>query len=188
MVELAAEQGLESTTIAMLCERAAVGRAAFDRNFAGKEDCFLKVHREIGREFCQRVSAAYLGPRAWHDRLWAGAWAAMRFLQEDAVRARFFVVAVNGAGGRAQVGRDRILQGLAEMIDAGRAELEEPDSVSRSTAEMASGAIYETIMTKVRDGAIERGEEFLPELVYMAVMPYLGARAAEDELLVEPLH
>lgn len=188
MVELAAEQGLEPTTIAMVCERAAVGRAAFDRNFTGKEDCFLKVHGEIALEFCQRVGVAYGGPRGWHDRIWAGAWAAMRFLQEDATRARFFVVAVNGAGSRAQARRDRVLQGLADMIDAGRAELEEPESVSRSTAEMVSGAIYGTIMIKIRDGAIERGEEFLSELVYMAMMPYLGARAAEDELLVQPLH
>lgn len=188
MVELAAERGLDATTVAMICERAAVGRAGFDRNFSGKEDCFLKVHGEIALEFCQRASAAYAGPRAWHDRIWAGAWAAMRFLQEDAVRARFFVVAVNGAGSRAQARRDRVLQGLADMIDAGRAELEEPESVSRSTAEMVTGAIYGTILTKVRGGAIERGEEFLSELVYMAMMPYLGARAAEDELLVEPLH
>ncbi len=188
MVELAAEHGFELTTIAMICERAAVGRAAFDRHFAGKEDCFLQVHGGIALRFCERVSAAYGGPRGWHDRIWAGAWAAMRFLQEDPVRARFFVVAVNGAGGRAQARRDRVLQGLADMIDAGRGELEEPDSVSRSTAEMVSGAIYGTIMVKIRDGAIERGEEFLSELVYMAMMPYLGARAAEDELLVEPLH
>ena len=60
--------------------------------------------------------------------------------------------------------------------------------LTRSTAEMVSGAIYNTIMAKVRDGAIERDEEFLSELVYMAMMPYLGARAAEDELLVQPLH
>lgn len=188
MVELAAEHGLEATTVAMVCERAGVGRAAFDRNFTGKEDCFLRVHGEIAMEFCQRTGAAYAGPRAWHDRIWAGAWAAMRFLQEDAVRARFFIVAVNGAGARAQARRDRVLQGLADMIDAGRAELEEPESVSRSTAEMVTGAIYGTIMAKVRDGAIERDEEFLSELVYMAMMPYLGARAAEDELLVQPLH
>ena len=188
MVELAAEHGLGSTTVAMVCERAGVGRAAFDRHFNGKEDCFLRVHGEIAQEFCRRTGAAYAGPRAWHDRIWAGAWAAMRFLQEDPVRARFFVVAVNGAGARAQARRDRVLQGLADMIDAGRAELEEPESVSRSTAEMVTGAIYATIMAKVRDGAIERGEEFLSELVYMAMMPYLGARAAEDELLVQPLH
>jgi len=188
MVELAAEHGLGTTTVAMVCERAGVGRAAFDCHFSGKENCFLEVHGEIALEFCRLVGAAYAGPRAWHDRIWAGAWAAMRFLQEDAVRARFFVVAVNGAGSRAQARRDRVLQGLAGMIDAGRAELEEPEPVSRNTAEMVSGAIYGTIMTKIRDGAIERGEEFLPELVYMAMMPYLGARAAEDELLVQPLH
>lgn len=188
MVELAAEHGLDRTTIAMVCERAAVGRAAFDRNFTSKENCFLEVHGEIAAEFCQRAVTAYSGPRAWHDRIWAGAWAVMRFLQEDAVRARFFVVAVNGAGGRAQARRDRVLQALADLIDSGRGELEEPSSVSRSTAEMIAGAIYGTIMTKVRDGAIERGEEFLPELVYMAMMPYLGASAAEEELLVQPLH
>jgi AcrR family transcriptional regulator len=187
MIELAGEDGLESTTVAMVCERAGVGRAAFDANFTGKEDCFLQIHGEIAVEFCHRVAAAYAGPRAWHERIWAGAWAAMRFLQEDAQRARFFVVAVNGAGSRAQARRDRVLQGLADMIDAGRGELEEPKSVSRSTAEMVTGAIYGTILTKVRGGAIERGEEFLSELVYMAMMPYLGARAAEDELLVQPL-
>jgi len=188
MIELAAEHGLEATTVAMVCEQAAVGRPAFDQSFGGREDCFLQVHGENALEFCQRVGAAYAGPRAWHDRIWAGAWAAMRFFQEDAARARFFVVAVNGAGSRAQARRDRVLQGLADMIDAGRQELEEPDSVSRSTAEMVTGAIYGTIMSKIRDGAIERGEEFLSELVYMAMMPYLGARAAEDELLVQPLH
>ena len=187
MLELAAEHGLEPTTITMVCERAAVGRGAFDDNFTGKEDCFLKVHGEVALEFCQRIRAAYDGPRGWHDRIWAGGWAAMRYLQEDAPRARFLLVAVNGAGSRAQERRDQILQGLTDMIDAGRAELAEPDSVSRSTAEMVTGAIYGTIMAKIRDGAIERGEDFLPELVYMAMMPYLGARAAEDELRVHPL-
>ena len=52
---------------------------------------------------------------------------------------------------------------------------------------MVTGAIYGTVMTKVRGGALERREDFLSELVYMAMMPYIGARAAEDELLVQPL-
>jgi AcrR family transcriptional regulator len=187
MIELVGDQGLERTTVAMVCTRARVDRAAFNRSFSGKEDCFLRIHGEIAEEFCARVNSAYAGPRGWHDQIWAAAWAAMRFLQEDAVRARFFVVEVNGAGSRAQGRRDRILQGLANLIDAGRAQLEDPASVSRSTAEMVAGSIYGTILTKVRGGAIERGDEFLSELVYMAMMPYLGARAAEDELLVEPL-
>jgi AcrR family transcriptional regulator len=187
MVELAGERGLESITVEMICERAAVGRAAFDRSFGSKEDCFLRVHDELALELCDGVRAAFGGRPAWHDQIWAGALAAMRFLREDALRARFLLVAVNGAGPRAQACRDQVLRGLAEMIDAGRAELEEPGSVSLSTAEMVTGAIYGSLALKIGGGAIERGEDFLPELVYMATMPYLGAHAAEEELTVQPL-
>jgi hypothetical protein len=111
----------------------------------------------------------------------------MRFLTEDPTRARFLVVEVNGTGSGAQARRDQALQRLADILDGGRQELEKPESVSRCTAEIVAGAIYGTVLGKVEDGSIERGEDFLPELVYMAVMPYLGSRAAEDELLVQSL-
>jgi AcrR family transcriptional regulator len=187
MVELVAEHGYGATRVDAVCERGRVGRADFERLFADKEDCFLSLHDEIGADLCARVDAAYNGAGSWHDRIWAAGWAAMRFLEEDISRARFFVVEVNGAGAAAQARRDRILQRFADMIDAGRGELEDPTSVSRATAEIVAGAIYGTILNKVEDGGIERGADFLPELVYMAVMPYLGSRAAEDELLVQPL-
>ncbi|HEX7059289.1 MAG TPA: hypothetical protein VF176_05500 [Solirubrobacterales bacterium] len=151
------------------------------------EERFLAAYDEIAAEFCGRVRAAWEGPVSWHDRIWAAGWAAMRFLQEDPPRARFFVVDVNGAGSRAQAHRDRLLQGLADLLDGGREELEDPRTVSRCTAEIAAGAIYGTILTKVKGGCLERREDFLSELVYMAVLPYLGARAAEGELLVQPL-
>jgi AcrR family transcriptional regulator len=187
LVELVAEQGLEATTVAMVCARAGVDRALFDHHFHGKEDCFLRTLDEVAASFCAGATSAYAGPRTWHDRVWAAAWAAMRFLQEDPARARFLVVGVNGAGSRAQARRDRVLQAIADLVDAGRHELSDPASVSRSTAEMVTGAIYGTVMSKVSGGALERREDFLSELVYMAMMPYLGARAAENELLVQPL-
>jgi AcrR family transcriptional regulator len=187
MVELVAEHGFSATRIDAVCARAGVGTAEFERRFADKEDCFLSLHDEIGSELCARVTAAYEGVGAWHDRIWAAGWAAIRFLQEDVERARFFVVEVNGAGSAAQARRDRIMQSFADLIDAGREELKDPASVSRATAEIVAGAIYGTVLTKIENGSIERGADFLPELVYMAVMPYLGSRAAEDELLVQPL-
>lgn len=186
-VRLIGSRGYAATGIEVLCERAQVSRGHFDRCFADIEDCFLSLHDEIAAELCGRVMSACEGPAGWHDRIWAAGWAAMRFLQEDPVRARFFVVEVNGAGNRAQARRDRLMQRFADLLDAGREELDEPGLVSRCTAEVVSGAIYGTILAKVEAGCIDRGEEFLPELVYMAVMPYLGARAAEEELLVQPL-
>lgn len=187
MVEIVADHGFAAVDIGTLCERAEVGRSHFDRCFADLEDCFLGVHDEVMEELCARVDAACDGRTAWHDRIWAAGVGAMRYLQEDAARARFLVVAVNGAGSGAQVRRDRIVQRIADFLDGGRGEVDGARSMSRCTAEIAAGAVYNTILAKIESGSIERGEEFLPELIYLATMPYLGARAAEDELLVQPL-
>ena len=79
------------------------------------------------------------------------------------------------------------MQIFADLIDAGRGELEEPDELSRATAEIVAGAIYFTIQNKILEGFIDRGEDFLVELVYIAVLPYLGVAAAEEELRVRSL-
>jgi AcrR family transcriptional regulator len=186
-IELIGSRGYAQISVEMVCEQARTRRSHFDRCFAGMEDCFLCAHDEVAAELCTRVLSAYSGPASWHDRIWAAGWAAMRFLSEDPSRARFLVVEVNGTGAGAQARRDRVLQQIADFLDSGREELEKPEKVSRCTAEIVAGAIYGTVLARVEAGCIERGEDFLPELVYMAVMPYLGARAAEDELAVQTL-
>ena len=112
----------------------------------------------------------------------------MRFFEEDPTRARFLVVEVNGAGSGAQARRDRILQRLADILDGGRGEARGSPTRSPAARPKSSPARSTARSSaRIETGSIERGEDFLPELVYMAVMPYLGARAAEDELLVQSL-
>ena len=186
MVEMVGSHGFAAVEVDAVCERAQVSRAHFDRCFADLEDCFLGLHDEVVEELCARADSACEGRETWHDRIWAAGLAAMRYLQEDSARAHFLVVSVNGVGGGAQSRRDRIVRRIADFLDGGRGEVE-GRPMPRCTAEIAAGAVYNTILTKVESGSIERGEEFLPELIYLATMPYLGARAAEDELLVQPL-
>jgi AcrR family transcriptional regulator len=188
MIALVGEHGYAATTIEMVCQTAKAGRAHFDRCFAGKDDCFLSLHDEVAAELCERVTDAAEGTGGWHDRIWAVGWAVVRFLEEDTLRARFLIVEVNGAGGGAQGRRGRMLHALADLIDGGREELEQPGLVSRCTAEIVAGAIYGTLASRLGEGLLERRGEFLPELIYMAVMPYLGSRAAEEELSVQTLH
>lgn len=187
MVQLIASRGYEATALEEVCGRAGVGRAEFDRRFAGKEECFLSLHRQISAELCGLIDAAYRGPAGWHNRIWAVGWAAMRFLQEDPARARFLLAELDGVGEGAQAHRDRLLQRLADLIDAGRAELPDPASASRCTAEILAGSLYCATVGKVKGGWIERGEHCLPELIYLVMLPYLGARAAEGELAVQSL-
>jgi AcrR family transcriptional regulator len=195
LVDLVGEHGLEAVGIEAVCVRAGVRRDHFERCFADLEDCFLTVHDEVAEEFHGRLRAAHGRAVDWHAGVWAAGWSMMRFLQADPVRARFLIAAVNGAGEGAQLRRDRFVQRLADLLDGSAggspalaAQSAGPGRRSRCTAEIAAAALYRMVLAKVEAGAIERDEEFLPELIYMAVMPYLGARAAEGELAVQPLH
>jgi hypothetical protein len=137
-------------------------------------------------DLCRRVREAFEG-RSWHDGVWAAGWAAMRYLREDPPRARLLLEEADGGDEGSLRRRRRVLAGLAELLDGGRGDGERPGAISSSTAEIAAAAVYSVLLAKIGVGAVERGEEFLPELVYMAVMPYLDSRTAEDELAVQPL-
>ncbi|HEX5762363.1 MAG TPA: hypothetical protein VFY04_04500 [Solirubrobacterales bacterium] len=149
----------------------------------------LAAHDDVAAEFWERLWPAYVGAIGWHDRIWAAGVAMMRFLQEDPPRAHLLFVAVDGAGPEGLKRRDEIVKRFADMLDDAPRRNGTPGLPrSRATAEIAAGAIYRMLLDKVQDGAIERGEEFLAELIYMAVMPYLGADVAESELAVQSLH
>jgi len=152
------------------------------------QDAGRELQHAAFEELCRRVKAAFHGAPSWHDRIWAAGLAAMRFLRENPERARALVDDSAGGDSDSADLRDQIVQRIADLLDGGRGEVEGRRPMSRCTAEIAAGAVYNTILAKVASGAIERGDEFLPELIYMATMPYLGARAAEDELAVQPLH
>lgn len=146
------------------------------------------LHDETVGDLCRRVRDACAAPQSWHDRVWAAGQAAMSFLREDAARARRLMDGTLGGDADAVRRRDEIVQGLADLLDGGRAGPgESPVATSRCTAEITAGAIYGALLAKIAAGAVERREDFLSELVYMAVFPYLGSRAAEDELAVQPL-
>jgi hypothetical protein len=148
----------------------------------------LDLHDATVAELCARVRDAFGVPRTWHDRVWAAGQAAVLYLREDPARARRLVEETVGGDGMAIERRARIVEGLAELLDGGRADVpERPVATSRCTAEIAAGAVYGTLLAKIAAGAIERREDFLAELVYMATMPYLGARTAEGDLSVQPL-
>ncbi|HEU5143285.1 MAG TPA: TetR/AcrR family transcriptional regulator [Solirubrobacterales bacterium] len=188
IVELVGESGLDAVDAQEICRRADVSRAHFDRCFADLEDCFLSLHDEVAAEFWERLGPAAAATAGWHDRIWAAGWAMMRFLHEDPARARFLLVAVNGAGTEGLQRRDRIVQRVADLLEEGPRRHGKAGRRSRATAEIAAGATYRMLLTKVEAGAVDRREEFLPELIYVAVMPYLDSQAAEDQLAVQPLH
>jgi AcrR family transcriptional regulator len=71
---------------------------------------------------------------------------------------------------------------IASLIDAGRNEMEDPESVPHTTAEALAGSAYGQVYAKVVRGQAEELPQLIPQLISAAVMPYLGMDAALAEL------
>lgn len=81
---------------------------------------------------------------------------------------------------------DRDVEVLIDLIDRGREELDDPQSLTRATAEGIGGAVFELIsMCLVRDSEDDL-PGLLPQLMFFATRPYLGVEAALAEFHRSP--
>jgi AcrR family transcriptional regulator len=181
VIEIAAERGYAETTIETIVDRAGLDRPAFDRHFRGKYDCFLSAWQEINEECLKEMVRAYNSQEDWPDRLRAVACEIVQGLRHDPSRASF-AVEVLAAGDAARARRDMTMRVIASLIDAGRNEMDDPDSVPHTTAEALAGSAYGQIYSKVVRGEADALPALVPQLMSAAVMPYLGVEAALEEL------
>jgi len=181
LIEIAAERGYAETTIEMILDRAGVDRAAFDRHFRGKYDCFLSTWRDINEGCMREMVEAFNSQEEWPDRLRAVACEIVDALRSDPSRAAF-AVEVLAAGDAARARRDMTMRVIASLIDAGRNELDDPESVPHTTAEALAGSAYGQVYAKVVKGEADELPELVPQLMSAAVIPYLGVEAGLAEL------
>ena len=183
LTDLAFELGYDEVTLEMVCERAEVPRRLVEQSFGNLGALSGWTHLQNAREFDEMVRAAYDGETAWRDRLRAAAYAAARFIEKRPRRVQFAITALLRAGPMAQVVREGQLEYMVDMIDQGRQELDDPDSMNRSVAEGVMGAIYGKLTSEVQihEGQV-RASDFVADMMYVAVRPYLGEEAAREEL------
>lgn len=186
-IDLAAEHGYEATTIEMVVERAGVTQADFDRHFTGKEDCFLRLYEELLGDFVSLVLDAAAREAEWRDSMRAGGYAAARFLRDNPRLAQVGVVQMLAAGSMAEARRAGMMDPIVDLIDAGRHELDDPDSIGRGVAEAVLGSIYEIAIRDLAGGVgTSSAEAIVPQLMYVAVRPYVGHELAREELEMPP--
>jgi AcrR family transcriptional regulator len=188
LIDLVAERGYEEVTIEMVLRHAEVPRSSFDRAFPDLEACVGWAHEQIAREYDPVLLAAFRKHDEWRDSIRAAAYATARFMEEHPSEIRFAVTEMFQAGPMAQVVRERHIQRIVDLIDAARGELDDPDSMDRSVAEGVMGAIYNRIATELQRHGSGRlaAADFVADMMYIAVGPYLGQEAAREELRRAP--
>jgi AcrR family transcriptional regulator len=186
LLDLCSERGYKKLKLKDLLERAGMDEAEFERHHSDLDACFAAVLGEIYDEFFARAQAAVEGLVGWRDRMRATAYALLRFLRADERVARLAAVEVQYAGKDSQRLFQQTFTRLVELIDEGSEEAGGPNSPGLATAIGVGGVVFARVQEAVSKGELDLGEEEIPELMYAAVFPYLGAEAAEEELRIPP--
>lgn len=152
----------------------APGVRGLDASFAARwTDCMNEV--------LAAASTAFLAAETWRDGMRDAAWGLCRWLQENPGRGRVLFVDVCFAEEAVRAARDQVLTAYADLIHLAACECS-GRPVAREHADAIIGAIWQRASTAVNARAFESLPALVPQLMYVAVLPYFGAEAAREEL------
>jgi AcrR family transcriptional regulator len=181
MVRIVGENGYGATSVADVVAEADSSRATFYKHFADKHDCFLAAYDMLVERVFEEVTSGCDASRPWMERVTAGLSTIVELFAQDPELARTAVVEVAGAGADARRRNSEALARLSRFMDtdgepAGGVEL------PASTSLMAAGAVAGLIFDELQAGRAAELRSLLPELVFALLVPYIGPRAAAEEM------
>lgn len=176
VVEAVAEYGYNATTIARIAAAAKISRRTFYEYFEGKEDCFAAAYEMIEAHVLDSILAAPGAGEPWPDRVRARLAALLDVLARDGAVSRCFLVEPLAAGGALAARYREAMQLLAATL---RPE-PPPSELDMEVRDQALiGGIATLIVRRLNAGGAQRLPELLPDLVELALAPFLGREEAK---------
>lgn len=183
MLEAVGTRGYEATSVQDVISEVGLYRQAFYDSFADKEDCYLQAV-EAGCAWVElAMREAAEGEGTWRGQLRGALAGLLGFLDEKPAMGKALLVEVHAAGPRAVEKRTEVMGRAVTMMDLAR---EESDGVAPAiSAEAVVAGILAVLHTRLSASQTSGFPELLPELMYLAVLPYFGPDAAVAELRPE---
>jgi AcrR family transcriptional regulator len=181
MLEAVGARGYEQATVQDAITNGGLYRQAFYDNFEGKEDCYLQAI-DAGSAWVELAmrEAAATGEATWRGQLRGALSGLLAFLEEEPEIGRALLVEVHAAGPRAVEKRTEAMERAVTMMDLAR---EESDGGAPAiSAEAVVAGILAVLHSRLATRRRENFTRLLPELMYLAVLPYFGADAAAAEM------
>ncbi len=185
LVHSVAHRGYERTTIGHILRVADVPAAMFDEHFEGKQDCLLATLDELIARIERAIFERIDGSACWSEQVRAGLQTLLAALAGDPDGARVMLVECLSAGEPAIA---RVRSAIAKAVpilecgrlQAGEAGADAPntDHLPAQTSEAVIGGIASILHRRALDGHTAQLPALLPDLLYFALMPYLGHERA----------
>ncbi len=176
VVEAVAERGYNATTIGHITAAAGISRRTFYEYFEGKEDCFLAAYEMIEAHVLDSMLAAPGAGEPWPERVRVRLAALLDVLARDRAVSRCFLIEPLAAGGDVAACYREAMQLLAAAL---RPE-PPPSELDMEVRDQALiGGIATLIVRRLSAGTSL--EALLPDLVELALAPYLGRDEAKQQ-------
>ena len=185
LVRTIALRGYDRTTIDRVLQAAGVPAPVFDEHFENKQDCLLAALDELIARIGGAISERVGDSERWSERVRIGLETLLAAFAGDPDGARVALVECLSAGEvaigrvRAAIARTvpvlemgRLGAGAAERSDA------DPSHLPAQTSEAVAGGIASILHRRVLEGRTAELPELLPDLLYFALLPYLGHECA----------
>lgn len=178
LIETAAREGHAHTCIERVCSAAKLPEAAFYAYFESIQDCFIQASDELLDELELVVLGQMSGGAPWPQRIRRGLQTLLLLIVKNPDRARFVMIECLGAG-RPAAERLRSAQAMfAVVIEEGEEHAGSVEHLSPHTAEGIVGGIAAIVYRRVLEENTAELPALLPDLLYFALMPYLGHERA----------
>jgi AcrR family transcriptional regulator len=176
---IVATKGLAGLTIPEIARRANVSHQTFYEMYPTKHDAFLGAQKVgLHQALLVTVEAYEAHKDNWPHAVAAGLHALIDYLSGEPAHAHLTLVDTFGASPEAIEIRDAALQGFATYLGPGY-ELAPGDiDVPEIAAEAVAGGIWQVLHHYIEDDRIAELPSATPQIVYMALTPFLGPKEA----------
>lgn len=182
MLEAVGTRGYEQTSVQHVVSDAGLYRQAFYDAFEDKEDCYLQA-LDAGSAWIElAMREAALGETTWRRQLRGALFGLLGFLEEQPAVGRALLVEVHAAGPRAVEKRTEAMERAAVMMDRAREECIGMTPAPEISAEAVVAGILAVLHTRLSTEKTSDFMQLLPELMYLAVLPYFGPDEAAAEM------
>ncbi len=181
MIRVVGSKGYKETSVADVIEEAGTSRTTFYKHFEDKHECFLAAYDMLVEQVFAEVVANCNGEQSWLERVEKGLRTIVDLFALDPALARTAVVEVAAAGADARQRHWNAVARFTEYLDGGR-ELADGRELPENISLMSAGAVSGLIFDELLAGRAAQLPALLPDLMFAMLVPYIGPRAAADEM------
>ncbi|TMK98977.1 MAG: TetR/AcrR family transcriptional regulator [Actinobacteria bacterium] len=186
---IVAEKGLASLTIPEIASRAGVSHETFYEMYATKHDAFVgaqKVGMHQAFTFSVLAYSAFRVEDGWARAVAEALRSLIDYLASEPAHAHLSIVDTFAATPDTLAIRDDTLRGFAYYLGPEEREAGEGIEVPTIAPEAVVGGMWQVLHHYIERGLIAELPAVTPQLIYLTLTPFLGAKQAAVEAGREP--